>query len=244
MMKKTIGLLSLGVFFVSAPLLAEQSEPQKIQSVQVDADQKLKTQVQKRQQGAQEWGLSSDEYARFEALMKGRRGIQSPGLDPLTALGIEARTDAERQRLAEKWVQQEFARTEKELAFQRAVDDAWKRLYGNTLPVNLGSPAGIAQDTQGRLALFVQIENCTQCDARLVAILAEKRPVDIYVLGTKGNDDRLREWAKQKKIPVERVRSREITLNHDAGRSLQYGLTTTPMVLQQLPDGSWRTAAF
>lgn len=243
-MKKMFSLLSVGIFFVSAPLLAEQSEPQKTQAVQVGADKQVNTQTQKIQQGAQEWGLSDEEYARFQALMKGRRGIQSPGLDPLTALGTEARTDAERQRLAEKWVQQEFARTEKELAFQRAVDDAWKRLYGNTLPVNLGQPAGISQDTQGRLALFVQTENCPQCDARLAAILAEKRPVDIYVLGTKGSDDRLREWAKQKKIPVERVRNREITLNHDAERSLQYGLTTTPVVLQQLPDGSWRTAAF
>ncbi|WP_406948045.1 hypothetical protein [Proteus mirabilis] len=56
--------------------------------------------------------------------MKGWRGIQSLGLDPLTTLGIEARSDEERCRLAEKWVQQEFAWAEKELAFQREVDAA------------------------------------------------------------------------------------------------------------------------
>ncbi len=62
--------------------------------------------------------------------MEGPRGIQSPGLDPLTVLGIEARTDAERRVLAlKKWVKAEYERTEKELAFQREVNAARKRLY-------------------------------------------------------------------------------------------------------------------
>ncbi|HHZ6800987.1 TPA: TIGR03759 family integrating conjugative element protein, partial [Morganella morganii] len=158
--------------------------------------------------------------------------------------GIEARSDEERRRLAEKWVQQEFARAEKELAFQREVDAAWKRLYGQILPVSLGTAgatAGMVQGTaQRRQALFVQAENCRACDARLATLLAGKQPFDIYVLGTQGDDNRLRAWARQKNIPAERVRKREITLNHDGGLSLQYGLTTTPVVMQQLPDGRWR----
>ncbi|MDL6841287.1 hypothetical protein QS454_19035 [Escherichia coli] len=91
---------------------------------QIEAGKSAKSQTQSLQYEAQEWGLSAEEYARFEALMKGWRGIQSLGLDPLTTLGIEARSDEERCRLAEKWVQQEFAWAEKELAFQREVDAA------------------------------------------------------------------------------------------------------------------------
>ncbi|SPY97677.1 integrating conjugative element protein, PFL_4693 family [Proteus mirabilis] len=72
-------------------------------------------------------------------------------------------------------------------------------------------------------------------------LLAGKQPFDIYVLGTKGDDNRLRAWARQKNIPAERVRKREITLNHDGGLSLQYGLTTTPVVMQQLPG--WAVAS-
>ena len=208
---------------------------------QIEAGKSAKSQTQSLQYEAQEWGLSAEEYARFEALMKGRRGIQSPGLDPLTTLGIEARSDEERRRLAEKWVQQEFARAEKELAFQREVDAAWKRLYGQVLPVSLGTFGRMEQGTaQRRQVLFVQAENCSACDARLATLLAGKQPFDIYVLGTKGDDNRLRAWARQKNIPAERVRKREITLNHDGGLSLQYGLTTTPVVMQQLPDGRWR----
>lgn len=242
--KNTLCLLMALLMVVSVTSQAETLPRQDTHAIRVEDQQQTHTQTETLNRDASEWGLSTEEYARFKTLMQGRRGIQSPGLDPLTALGIEARTEAERRRLAEKWVQQEYQRTEKELAFQREIDAAWKRLYGNVLPVNLGQPAGITQDTQGKLALFVQLENCAPCDARLATILAEKRPVDIYVLGTKGNDERLRAWAKEKKIPVDRVKRRDITLNHDAGRSLQYGLTTTPVVLQQNPDGSWRTAAF
>ncbi|CDL79982.1 TIGR03759 family integrating conjugative element protein [Xenorhabdus cabanillasii] len=198
----------------------------------------------KSQNVGKEWGLSSEDYIRYQEIMKGRRGIQSPGLDPITVLGIETQNDSERKRLAELWVQQEYLRVEKELRFQREVDAAWKRLYPNTLPVNLGNSAGITNDTQGRLALFVRIDNCTQCDARLAAILAEKRPVDIYIVDSKGDDSRIREWANAKKIPIERVKIKEITLNHDAGHWLKYGEMRMPIVLQQNSNGGWQIAAF
>ncbi|HDL4619024.1 TPA: TIGR03759 family integrating conjugative element protein, partial [Mannheimia haemolytica] len=39
---------------------------------------------------AKEWGLTIEEWNRYTELMKGERGMWSPNLDPLTALGIEA----------------------------------------------------------------------------------------------------------------------------------------------------------
>ncbi len=64
------------------------------------------------------------------------------------ALGLEAGSASERRRFAEMWVKEEYARGEKELAFQREVDAARKRLYPNTLSVNMGNASGIAHDTQ------------------------------------------------------------------------------------------------
>lgn len=216
------GLLTVCVL-LSPALQANEPGKQSTDVTRTEQGQQDRTRTDTLRQDAQAWGLSEEEYARWQALMNGPRGIQSPGLDPLTTLGIESRSDAERRRMAEKWVRQESARTEKELAFQREVDAAWKRLYPDTLPVRLGNATGSAADKQGRLALFVRMDDCAPCDARLAAVMAENRPVDIYVLGTGGSDDRLRAWAKQKKIPVERVKRRNITLNHDGGRSLQYG---------------------
>ncbi|MDT1899235.1 TIGR03759 family integrating conjugative element protein, partial [Acinetobacter baumannii] len=82
-----------------------------------------------------------------------------PDLDPITALGIEARTAEERRRFAELSVQQDFKRVEAELAFQREVDAAWKRLYPHILPIGAGMGSEPAQPrSHGRLALFVKAD--------------------------------------------------------------------------------------
>ncbi|EBE6611234.1 TIGR03759 family integrating conjugative element protein [Salmonella enterica] len=189
------------------------------------------------------WGLSDKEWQQYQQVLKGPRAIQSPGIDPLMALGLEAKSASERRHFAELWVREEYARVEKELAFQREVDAAWKRLYPGALPVNMGNAAGIAHDTQGRLALFVRRENCPQCDARLAAIIADNRPVDIYLVDSAGSDDTIRQWALAHHIPVDKVRSRQITLNHDNGNWLKYGQGRMPVVLQQGASG-WQIAAF
>ncbi|WP_210500974.1 TIGR03759 family integrating conjugative element protein [Pantoea ananatis] len=194
------------------------------------------------QQQAQQWGLSDSDWTRYQTLMKGERGIMSPGVDPLTALGVETDNSAERRRLAELWVKHEYQRTEKELAFQRDVNAAWLRLYPETLAVNMGAnAAGIAHDTQGRLALFLK-DNCSRCDARLAAVLADNRPVDLYLVGI-DSDDGLRAWAVKHNIPVEKVRSRQITLNHDNGLWFRYGMGQMPVILQQGETG-WQVAAY
>jgi integrating conjugative element protein (TIGR03759 family) len=208
-----------------------------------DAQHTGQSAVQDLQQQAGQWGLNQQDYQRYKQLMNGPRGTQSPGLDPLSTLGIEARSAEERRQYAEKWVKQEFARTQKEMEFQREVNSAWQRLYPNTLAVNMGNAAGIAHDTGGRLALFVKSAGCAQCDARLSAVLADKRPVDIYLVDSQGDDDALRSWAKAHHIPLDRVRSREITLNHDGGRWMRFGNGMMPVVLQQGENG-WQLAAY
>ncbi len=100
---------------------------------------------------AQQWGLTDSEWQHYQQLRQGERGIWSPGLDPLTTLGVETNSDAERQRYAELLARKEHQRVEKELAFQRAYDQAWKRLYPTLTPIR--------SVVQPRLALFVS-EKC------------------------------------------------------------------------------------
>ncbi|BEM75746.1 TPA: TIGR03759 family integrating conjugative element protein [Serratia marcescens] len=221
--------------------LSQAQQQTAIENSQSTLSEIQQSQANKTAQQGRQWGLSGEEYQRYQQLMDGPRGTQSPGLDPLTALGIEAQSDAERKKYAEQWVKQEFARTEKELKFQREVDAAWQRL--GVLPVNMGNAAGIAHDTGGRLALFVKAKDCGQCDARLAAVLADNRPVDIYLVDSKGDDSLLRSWAKAHHIPVDKVRARQITLNHDGGRWMKFGNGLMPVVLQQGENG-WTLAAF
>ncbi len=181
--------------------------------------------------------MSERENHRYDLIMKGVRGIQSPNLDPMSALGIEVRNDAERLHYADLWVKQEYERTEKELKFQREVDAAWKRQMPNMLPVNMSNAAGIAHDSGGRLALFVREADCQRCDARLSAVLADKRPVDIYLVDSEVSDQKLRNWTQQQRIPAKQVRERRITLNHDAGRWLRFDNGIMRVLLQQGESG-------
>lgn len=237
-MKKTLtAVLILMPLWALASTAQTPAVNSRVAPLQENTSSSLSTQQQ-----AQQWGLSDRDWSRYQTLMKGERGIMSPGLDPLTALGVETDNSAERRRLAELWVRHEYQRTEKELAFQRDVNAAWLRLYPETLAVNMGAnAAGIAHDTQGRLALFLK-ENCSRCDARLAAVLADNRPVDLYLVGI-DSDDGLRAWAVKHNIPVEKVRSRQITLNHDNGLWFKYGMGQMPVILQQGETG-WQVAAY
>lgn len=231
-MKRAAEIL-LSMIMSMNPMNASSAEDQKMMLNQQQT-QTIKLKMNTLQQQSESWGLSQEEYLHYQEFMAGPRGIQSPGLDPLTALGIEARTDAERRRFAELWVKHEFTRTEKELQFQREVDAAWKRLFPDVMPVNMGKAI-----PERRLAVFVKSTDCSLCESRLQKLLAAGRELDIYLVDSNGDDAKLRQWAKDHLIPVDKVRSRQITLNHDGGRWIRFGSGLMPVVLQQESDG-WR----
>jgi integrating conjugative element protein (TIGR03759 family) len=190
---------------------------------------------------ARHWGLSNEEWQDYQAIMQGKRGIWSPGLDPITALGVHADTDAKRQRLAELYVRQEYKRTQDELAFQKAVNRAWARLFPDLKPLQktsgLFSPVS---DTPTRYALVVK-ENCADCDAALrnhlrSADFGSGIGMDVYLVGSGSDDDRLRTWASDNNIPQQAVEAGRITLNH--GRDF-VGLKRLPVVYAKRGNGQW-----
>lgn len=183
---------------------------------------------------AHAWGLDTSEWSRYRQLMQGPLGIYSPNLDPLTALGLEARSDAEQQHYAELQVRAEAQRVQKELAYQHAYDAAWKRLYPALTPVqSLASTShpGASLAHAGRLAVFVK-DDCPACDARVRQMQTSGTAFDIYMVGSRGDDARIRAWAMRVGIDPSKVRAHTITLNHDAGRWLMLGgQGTLPAVL-------------
>ncbi|WP_420704066.1 TIGR03759 family integrating conjugative element protein [Citrobacter amalonaticus] len=191
-------------------------------------------------QQAQRWGLSREEWSQYLRLRQGERGIWSPGLDPLTTLGVEAGTDEERRKYADLLVEKESRRVEKELAFQRAYDAAWKRRYPLLTRVT-DAHLQTARSPTSRLAVFVR-ENCPPCETRLKTLLRSGHPLDIWLVGSQGDDARLRRWALAQQIDPQQVKSRQITLNHDAGRWQQLGNKPIPAVLEQ-QEGQWQSVA-
>ena len=173
---------------------------------------------------AKAWGLRDDEFAHYRELMAGPLGVYSPNLDPLSALGVEARSEEERQRYAELQVQAEARRVEKLLAYQRAYDAAWQRLHPDLQRVNLpdDSPAS-ANAGSSRTAVFIK-EACVTCRRLVQRLQRSGAAFDIYMVGSDQDDARIRAWAHSANIDPARVRSGDITLNHDGGRWLLLGL--------------------
>ncbi|ECI3507833.1 TIGR03759 family integrating conjugative element protein [Klebsiella aerogenes] len=179
---------------------------------------------------AQQWGLTDSEWQHYQQLRQGERGIWSPGLDPLTTLGVEADSDAERQRYAELLARKEHQRVEKELAFQRAYDQAWKRLYPTLTPIR--------SDIPPRLALFVS-EKCPACETLAQKLINDDRPLDIWLVSNSNDDARLQRWAQRQHIDMRKVERGQITLNHDNGRWQRLDGGKLPLLLEQQGE-QWR----
>lgn len=204
-----------------------QAQPLQVQTSVIAGLQPLTTEQQ-----ATVWGVTPEEWQRYLTLKQQARGIWSPGLDPLTTLGVEADTDRERQRFAELLVKQEYRRLEKELAFQRAYDAAWQRLYPGLTPLKTTAIS------TSRVSLFVK-ENCPPCDSLLRTLLAQQHPLDIWLVGSEGDDNRVRHWAMAHGIDTKLVSTHSITLNHDAGRWLLLGQSKIPVALERKGE-QWR----
>lgn len=191
------------------------------------------------ERAARDWGLSTDEWTRYGELMQGPLGVYSPNLDPLTALGIEARSVEERRRYAELQVMAEARRIEKTLAYQRAYDEAWQRMHPGLERIALaGDDAQASADGASRLAVFVK-EDCTRCGPLVQRLQTAGTEFDLYVVGTRQDDGRIRDWARSVRIDPARVREGAITLNHDSGRWLSLGLEgDLPAVVRQV-NGQW-----
>jgi len=193
--------------------------------------------------------------------MDGPLGIYSPNIDPLTALGIEARSDEERLRYARLQVQAEAQRVEKLLAYQRAYDAAWQQQFpglpvlldetqaSDTLSATLRglnpAPASatnrllLSQAASSRLAVFVE-DDCPTCETAIQMLQAEGQAFDLYMVGSEAEDSRIRAWARQSGIQPDKVRAGHITLNHDNGRWQALGLSGgLPAIVREV-NGSWQ----
>lgn len=237
-----IGML-LSALVVSHAVQAQSPGPQassQVRDTVTEHSQSVATEHK-----AQQWGLQPQEWQRYQELMDGPLGIYSPGLDPLSALGISARDEVERRRYAEIQVMAETQRVERELAYQRTYDDAFRRLYPDLLPLGpLGPDSAtrttvMASVTSGRLAVFVR-DACPPCESQVRQLQQAGTAFDLYMVDSGEDDARIRRWATKVGIEPQKVFSRTITLNHDAGRWQALGLGgELPAVLKEV-QGQWQ----
>jgi len=178
---------------------------------------------------AQDWGLSKEQWKRYVTLMQGPRGLWSPNLDPITVLGLNARSKEERMMYANMAAQQELKRVGKELAFQHAYDAAIRKIMKeqHLQPIDLEMIKNRKKKTNlnisepgDRILYFTNLK-CDTC-TDIVSKIAQKEedtntnPLDVYIVG-KASDEEIRTWAKKAKIDPRLVKERRVTLNRNNG---------------------------
>jgi len=200
----------------------------------------IETEATASAEAARVWGLSDQEWRKYQQVMSDQRGIWSPGLDPITALGVSADTAAERKRYAELYVRTEFERTRKELAFQLAVDNAWARLYPETPRIGTRAAAKVALQGASRYALIVS-PNCSECtellEQRIDSMMTEATEgVDVHVVGTGNDDEVLRRWVAAQPALIAALKSGRATVNH--GNQFR-DLSQFPAIYSKTGSGQW-----
>lgn len=227
--------------FIVCGIAQAQSNPSTTNSQNANV---RNTQITESNHKAQEWGLQPEEWERYQELMDGQLGIYSPGLDPLTALGISARNDEERRYYAGKQVMAEMQRVERELAYQKAYDEAFQQMFPGLMPVNFSAssspaPAVSIPSGDGRLAVFVR-EDCKPCEVKVQQMQNAGLAFDLYMIDSRQDDTLIRRWATRIGIDAQKVLSRTITLNHDAGRWQALGVNgELPAVVLEV-NGKWQ----
>lgn len=177
------------------------------------------------------WGLTIQEWDRFESIKASPAGWEMKNSNPLSVLGRSARTPQERQKYAEMLVHYEKKIGDGLLTFTQARRVAWKRLYPN-LPI-------IKSSYPQRVMLFVS-NTCASCDQAIRDWRSKGVTVDIYMVGSRGDDRALRQWAMKAGIRKADVDEGDITLNHDKGDWVLLAKgRRVPVSMAKNKEGQW-----
>lgn len=189
-------------------------------SIQVDSLEVI--QQMNNEEIEKKWQVTKEEYITYYELMQNPvLAKRYSHMEPVEALGIEAKTEQERMRFARMAVKSQYERAEKELAFQKAFDKALIEEYPNTLPFELSASekrfSGKWPKDWSNVSRVILIVDLIQGDSGLFQKLylryvkAHNVGLDIYFKGAKNAD--IQHWAKANNVSVSDVQSKLITLN-------------------------------
>ena len=190
------------------------------------------------------WGLTSDEEKRYLLLMQNRSKIYYRGLrqTPLDILGINARSETERNHFAEIAAAQEAQKVSKNIAWNNAFYKAYNKLFENVPVVGDFDPKPFSPYAHQPLILsqndtlyfFTKPEESVKSVLMLLLDAIETTPnTRLHIMLLDSDALSIQLWANQHQIPQTLVHSGQITLNHgDLNyQSLTMTQKSTPLFL-------------
>lgn len=165
------------------------------------------------------WQLTKDEWSRYESLVKNSPWAQwRNNASPLAILAHYTQDPEEKRRYARIEAELDTWRQYSVTEFQTLYDKERSIVHARYEEwFNKRRPSLASIKPHDKLRLFVQAGDCdAHCRALINRVIKSQAKLDIYVLGAK-NDEAIFAWAESAGVPVERVKTKEITLNHDSG---------------------------
>lgn len=208
-----------------------QTQMQTTDMLNSDMDNRMDRLTQEEQSLARQWNLSDSDWEKYKEIMSGPRGVWSPGLDPITALGVHESDPVERRRYATIWMEMEIKRTELELAFEVERMNVSNRLLAGQKVVNnqrwIDQWQAKQSAIQNEVLLFVDVA-CTEKCERLFNEVAKSSTsggnrLNVYFNAGATAED-IGKWAQGMGIDPQIVRDRYITLNFDEGQFSQFNI--------------------
>ena len=148
------------------------------------------------------YGLDMKQWQAYQTVMQGPRGLWSPNLHPVAALGMrEGISDTEFQQLATKMAKINYERVQRELAFEHATRAAGLKMYGH-LPLFRDDLISVKDQasthpSHSRQQYFV-LPPCPECRATVQKMITDGQEVDIYI---NGDQQQIQRFAKSMGIP-------------------------------------------
>ncbi len=214
-------LLMLCALVSGSALATSQIDPRGLEEEKVISLQVSETDVA----FMKEWGIDKEEYQRYQYLKNSTpRGYFTPGNNPIYYLGIEARTEQERQKYARIIAQMEFENVIKVQSFTKAVQLASVELYGRGEIAEYQTGKAFSEKLVGaskdKLKQYFQQSNfdnklamgkriyvkpdCTPCEReykRAYADLLGGRIMQIQVVFPEEDTDVIVPWATKMEVP-------------------------------------------
>lgn len=236
-MRRVLFWVAMSVTLSSPVLAADSSRPEAADSTAAPSkfsDSRVEDVIERLSEEektlAKQWMLTEKDWVKYKRVMAGPRGIWSPGLDPITALGVMETDPAERRRYAEIWMKMEAKRAELELAFEVERMAASQLVLGGRPVVNNDKWVQQWNAEQNRrtheVMLFVEpdcLEDCAQLFDQVLASTGEGARTRLNVYFPSGTSaEEIGGWAQELGIDPDIVKARKVTLNFDRGEFTRF----------------------
>ena len=193
---------------------------------------------------AKVWGLTEDEEKRYVFLMQNKSAIYYKGLrqTPVDVLGLNARSEEEREHFATLSAAQEAQKVSKNIAWNNAFYKAYNQIFAgvpvvgdfDASPYAPSAYKPIILNSGDTLYLFIKTDDAIKTILlSLIEAINTSANTRLHIMLLECDDIGIQLWANQNQIPKTLVSSGNLTLNHGelSYEALNVAKKKTPLLL-------------